>query len=140
MRFTGLLVLVGIAGCAAPTEAPPPTEPTASITSTDACATRLHDLSGDLLLHLLSTGELPASLAEIDAGDAACPVSGRPYVYEPDGIFLQDLGEYVILFDAAASHDGQRWAVRYRPGDLPAGVAPATQVVAMPERFFTLRP
>ena len=153
------LLAVAVAGCG-PTRpdtpaAPGPGEvaapvasgdvPSAPITNTDPCATRLHDLSGSLLLYQLLNNRAPdtlADLVDLDAGpavpEAVCPVSGRPYVYRPGGIYLQDRDAHVVIHDPAPSHSGMRWAVTYRPP--AAGGPPVTKVIALPESFFLLHP
>src|SRR5688500_13126803 len=69
-----------------------PGQPTATISGKDPCADRLHALCGPLLLHYAVKRHLPAHIDELRAfagGDPAveftCPVSGKPYVYEPRG-------------------------------------------------------
>src|SRR4051794_7109029 len=57
----------------------------APMEATDACASQLHDLCGDLLLYFATHHDLPAKLEELGAKDTVCPVSGKPYIYNPNG-------------------------------------------------------
>jgi hypothetical protein len=106
---------------------------------------RLHDLSGALLGHYARFYEFPADLAELqsdtallEAPPAVCPVSEKPYVYNPDGIFLPERNSRVLVYDPAPSHSQMRWAITVEePAD---GGLPITKVIALPESFFLLRP
>jgi hypothetical protein len=65
-----------------------------------------------------------------------CPVSGKPYVYEPRGIPRgQGRPGYLVLFDAEPSHSGMRWAVS---AEEPRNKAQplVTHVVAEAEVLF----
>lgn len=116
-----------------------------TLSNTDPCAMRLHDLCGALLLYSFEhNGALPARLEELSASPSgeplafACPVSHRPYVYAEDGIRILDSRKRVIVYDAAPSHAGVRWAVVI---DEPQPDKPlVTDVRPFPESFFTLRP
>lgn len=121
----------------------PTGSPTAPITATDPCATRLHDLSGPLLHYYALNRRLPERLEELEAlagPDPAaafdCPVSGQPYVYVPGGFPWGDKG-FVILHDAEPSHAGFRWAVVVE--DPQPGQPLVTRVVAVPEPLFLSR-
>jgi len=108
----------------------------------DPCASRLHDLAGSLLLYYAAHNDLPPDLAGVKqaSGEACppleCPVSGKPYVYNPMGIEIPGLPGLVVLHDATACHDGNKWglvASQMGPGKplqvqvllLPAGAIPA---------------
>lgn len=123
---------------------PPPTPgrgPTAPISATDPCATRLHDLCGPLLHYYALNRRLPERLDDVQAlagADPAvafdCPVSGRPYVYVPGGFAWGDKPGFIVLHDAEPSHSGFRWAVVV---EEPRGAQPlVTRVVAVPEPWF----
>lgn len=119
-----------------------PVEP---ITSTDPCAMRLHELAGALLLHFLTHNTLPQELSQLTASaemgaelELVCPVSQRPYGYNPTGIYMAERGEYVIVHDPAPSHAGMRWAITIEE-PLP-GRPLVAKVIALPESFFVLRP
>ena len=148
-----LLALPVTAGCASTSSDGQPAALPASgddlksvpITNTDACAMRLHDISGNLLLFELQERRMPDSLDELasmtggpELPELVCPVSGRPYVYRRDAVYLQDQNAYVVLHDPAPSHSRIRWAVTYAPA-AGAGV-PTMKVVGLPESFFLLNP
>jgi hypothetical protein len=155
-RVCWMLVLAcaTVGGACAPRSAPGPAEhrsPVADetavepITSTDPCAMRLHELTGALLLYYSMNFTLPADLAEL--GDLAdniaqvqelvCPVSRRPYIYNPNGIFMAERKEYVIVYDAAPSHAGMRWAITIE--EPVGGKSLVARVVTLPESFFLFR-
>lgn len=110
------------------------------ITNTDACANRMHELCGPLLLYYAQKHRLPKDLEELrqlpGVGDIpafTCPVSGRPYVYDPSGLPGTEPGSWVVLYDPAASHSGMRWAISIT---AKTASAPVTKVVALPDSFF----
>jgi hypothetical protein len=113
-----------------------------TLSSTDPCALRLHDLSGDLLLYYFKNHKLPPDLSALAAagGDAAsadalaCPISAQPYVYNAPGLPAPDGKSRMVIYDPAPTHAGRRWAVTIiEPGgDQPL----VTDVVAVPEKFF----
>ncbi|HEX8339929.1 MAG TPA: hypothetical protein VF624_03375 [Tepidisphaeraceae bacterium] len=144
-----LLVGLCLGGCSTKqqtTTAPRPrdTLPTAPISNTDACATRMQDMCGGLLLYYNVHRRLPASLDEMksfpggaDVGDYACPVSRQPYVYVPNGIYLPEKNTRIVIYDAAPTHSNMRWAISI---DEPQEDKPlVTKVIALPETFFLLR-
>ena len=155
-----LLAAIPLGGCASPEAARTPTTAPAvasdgvtdtdaggeDLSNTDPCATRLHDLSGQLLLYYYAVGDLPPSLADLDEFDQTglksppptCPKTGQPYVYNPSGIYLPETQNYVIVYDAAPVHAGHRWAILAREGTDTQG--PTMKVLPLPERFFALRP
>src|SRR4051812_46100928 len=67
-------------------------EPVAAITNTAPCASQLHDISEPLLLYYLKNHHLPGRLEELrtipgfESIELTCPVSKRPYLYNPVGI------------------------------------------------------
>ena len=104
---------------------------------TDPCAERLHDICGHLLLYYSLNRRLPDDLADLKSTDSGqlpplvCPVSGRPYIYNPDGLPVPGRPGSLVLYDASPSHSGMRWGVL-------AGVAAESQplaarVVLLPE-------
>ena len=108
---------------------------------TDPCATRLHDLSGLLLLYYAVNKKLPERLEELqpfaDADlefHAECPVSGVPYVYVPAAVPPAGSQRFLVLYDAVPAHGGLRWGVFIAPplNDQP----PATWVILMSETVF----
>jgi hypothetical protein len=147
-----VFVMAGmLAGCTAPasepvgeTPAPPASAPEVVELAHDACANRLHDICGGLLLYFMRYGDLPATLDVVDVPGVeadmafACPVSGRSYVYEPQGIQMPERRQRIIMYDAAPSHAGMRWAIRI---DEPVADQPlVARVIALPEAFFALKP
>jgi len=150
MRHATLALLLLATGCATTTDGDRPAAggPAAGaesvpITNTDACASRLHEISGALLFHQLVRGGLPDSLDELATPpgvealpEPVCPVSSRRYVYRPRGIYLQEREQYVVLHDPAPSHARMRWAITFEPAE--AGSAPVTDVILLPESFFVL--
>jgi len=81
------------------------------------CPSRLHDIAGAILLHYVARQTMPPDLAAIQlaGGDSCpplqCPVSGKPYVYNPDGLEVPGQVGRVVLYDATPVHDGRRWAL-----------------------------
>lgn len=143
-----LLVMVWItavsaAGCAQQSAGPaarkgPSTGPSGvtPITNTDPCASRLHDLCGPLLLYYSAEGHLPERLDELaqvggQAGPLVCPASGRPYVYNPNGLPGPEAGTRVIIYDPLPSHSGVRWGISIRAGG--EGEPLIAKVIALPE-------
>lgn len=62
-----------------------------------------------------------------------CPVSGKPYVYERQGIALKGRPGFVIVRDSVPAHSGLLWAISV----LPAGGAELdARVIALPESAF----
>ncbi|MEP0842766.1 MAG: hypothetical protein HRF43_08645 [Phycisphaerae bacterium] len=151
--FAAIVLLIGgiTGGCVEPQSQPPSSRPPAPrstegapITNTDPCATRLHDICGPLLLYYARRHQLPARLEELsgvpgfeEIKDFTCPVSGRPYVYDPAGTISSAPPSRVILYDPAPSHSGLRWAVSIIE---PEGDGPlVTKVIALQESYFTRR-
>ena len=107
----------------------------------DPCATRLHDLSGRLLLYYAANRRMPESLDDLPPLDpanptpAVCPASGEPYIYNPRGIAIAGRPGLLVLYDPLPSHAGMRWGVFT---DRDAG-APglAARVLLLPEGLFT---
>lgn len=104
----------------------------------DPCAGRLHDLSGRLLFYYSLHGALPAALEDLASADPTplpplvCPVSGKPYVYNRDGLPVRGRPGRAVLYDAAPTHSGMRWAAL---ADPPIeGRALTTCVLLLPER------
>ena len=121
------------AGCQLPSPEPP--RPTVRI---DPCAERLHDLCGHLLLYYSTHKKLPPKLAELESTDRfptppfACPVSGKPYVYDPDGLVIPGLPGRLVLYDSQPTHAGRRWGVLV--STIAEGKAITTHVVGLSQR------
>lgn len=83
----------------------------------DACAERLHDISGHLLLYYAQHRKLPAALADLGPAGGLpdrpimCPASGKPYVYDPRGASVSNRAGRLVLCDPGPSHSGMRWGV-----------------------------
>ena len=85
----------------------------------DPCADRLHAVSGALLYYYVLNKRMPQSIEELRsiAGpdpdvEFTCPVSGKPYVYDPRGLARSgNRPGYIVLYDPEPSHSGMRWAV-----------------------------
>ena len=107
----------------------------------DPCATRLHDLSGLLLLYYAVNKKLPERLDELaplaDIGTefhADCPASGRPYAYMPHGVPAAGSDRFLVLYDAVPAHGRLRWGVFISPPRN--NQLPATWVILMSEEVF----
>ncbi len=134
-----LIVAAVTAGC--PTSAPPsPVRPARGGGDLDACAQRLHNISGALLLHYAAHRTLPPDADALAASDTVplpplvCPASNRPYHYDPAGLTIPGLTGRLVLYDAEASHDGMRWGILVGP---PAGGMIATKVIPVSEATVT---
>jgi hypothetical protein len=144
--LTALAVL--LAGCTFVPVKPQPK--TALDPALDPCASRLHDIAGSLLLYYAAHESLPPDLSGVkQAGGAACPplecpISGKPYLYSPMGLEISGLPGRVVLYDAAACHEGNKWGLvvnQMGPGKplqaqvllLPAGAIPASPAPSGPK-------
>jgi hypothetical protein len=146
-RFLILAILLG-AGCSAPPAKPahrastaPANTSVAPLSNTDPCAMRLHDICGPLLLYYATNHHLPPALDDLRAvpgfesvRDFTCPVSQKPYIYNPAGLPAPVSGSRLILYDPEPSHAGMRWAISIiesqNDGPLIA------KVMALPETYF----
>jgi hypothetical protein len=103
----------------------------------DPRAERLHDVSGHLLLFHFMNGRLPRTLDELAALDAGkapalvCPDSGKPYVYEANGLQIPGQSGRLMLYEPTASRPGMRWGVLV--GDPEPGKPLIVRVVLLPE-------
>jgi hypothetical protein len=95
-----------------------PRSSTNRIASTnDACAERLHDICGRLLLHYSNHRRLPERLDALESTQEMqlpslwCPVSKKPYIYARNGEPRSGQPGRLILFDSEANHSGMRWGV-----------------------------
>jgi hypothetical protein len=126
-----LLVALIAAGCqAAPLVRRPSTQ-------VDPCAEQLHDLCGRFLLYYSTHNKLPNTLEDLKAVDAlpmpplACPVSGKPYIYNKDGLHVPGRKGVLILYDPAPAHSGMRWCIL---AETPGPAEPFTaRVILLPE-------
>jgi hypothetical protein len=145
-----LLAALLAAGCQGPpgssaragTAGPQRASDRARLSNTDACAMRLHDIAGALLFYYATHHALPERLDELgrlpgfeNIGEFACPVSRQPYIYNPTGILNPDGQSRLVVYDAAPSHSGLRWAVSIiEPSDNAPLIA---KVIAVPESMFS---
>jgi hypothetical protein len=109
----------------------------------DACAERLHALSGPMLYYYAVHRRLPLDVNELRdiAGpdpviDFTCPVSGKPYVYDPRGM-PRGGGKpgIIVLCDPEPTHSGMRLCVTVEEPKKPADPL-VTHVLAEPETTF----
>jgi hypothetical protein len=131
---------------APPSAAPAPPRPERLSDATDPCAGRLHDICGVLLQFYHANRRLPATSDELARAaridptlELTCPVSHRPYVYNPVGIMTVDKQPRLVMYDPEPSHEGYRWAIGVLEPQEEDGPL-ITKVVALPESTFTLRP
>lgn len=112
-----------------------------AVPARDACAMRLHDISGLLLHYFVVNSRLPDRLEDLaplaDAGmkfEPTCPVSDRPFVYAPGGLPGTGTDRLLLVYEAVSAHDGKRWAILASPaqGSQPL----ATWVVLLNEQRF----
>ena len=125
---------------AATTQPAAPTQ-TGRLTVRDPCPTLLHDLCGPLLLYLTSNFRLPESLDELrempgsqGIGEFVCPLSKRPYVYNRAGVIGVNVSQRAVVYDAAPSHAGFRWAIIVKEATPNAPFI--AEVAAWPESRF----
>jgi hypothetical protein len=120
-----LATAAALPGCGTWWVSPPPPPPGPESVH-DPCADRLGELCEGLLLYYSGHGELPESLtglaqtASRPAVPPTCPTSGKPYVYNPDGLEMPGRSERLIVYDPEPSHAGTRravMAVPARPGN-----------------------
>jgi len=111
----------------------------------DPCATRLDDVVTSLYNYYALNQRLPDKLEDLaSVADATtvlyltCPVSGKPYIYNPVGLHAQD-GDtlHLILYDATPAHNGCRWGVMFGPTPNRKGqVFYQMAVVRLTEKVF----
>lgn len=118
-------------------------QPNVPISNTDECAEQLHEICGALLQYYRANLDLPPrldALREVPGFDQLklnCPVTNRPYVYNPIGIQGAQNKQRILVHDPAPVHSGMRWAIVI---DEPKpDRALVTKVVALPESNFTLQ-
>jgi hypothetical protein len=131
---------------AAPTKQPEKSSRAAANWSTDACATRLHDIGGAFLMYYTLNHRLPDRLDELLTIPGAepdlqfvCPVSKTPYVYTPRGMMMPENRSRVLLYDPAPVHNGVRWALTIAEPEEEGGPM-VTKVIALPESTFRFQP
>lgn len=134
----GLAMLAPLAGCRPPAPAAAPAPPRRPSVKVDPCAERLHDICGLLLMYYSLHRSLPPSPADLKAlgADEAppleCPISGKPYRYDPEGMEIEGQDGRLVLYDAQACHSGMRWGIFCKPG--AGGTVLSTRVILVPDR------
>ncbi len=116
----------------------------APITNTDACATRMHDISGALLLFYQKFQRLPERLDDLrqisefsKLPEFSCPVSKRPYLYAASGISSPEPNARIVLYDPTPAHGYHRWAVSIIEPESPRAPL-VTKVIALPASGFRI--
>jgi len=138
LPLAGLILL---AACSDTPRTPPPAKPISDDAATDACAMRLHDLCGPMLLYFAAKHRLPLTLQELEPyafGPTpllfTCPESGLPYQYASDGLTRDGDPWRLLVFDAKAVHHGMRWGIVGLP---ESGTHPADlRVVQLTESVY----
>jgi hypothetical protein len=113
----------------------------ARLTISDPCPSLLQETCAPMLLYLRDHYRLPETLDELrnvpgfeSIGPFECPTTKRPYVYNPAGVVGANVSQRAVLYDAAPSHSGYRWAIVIYEA---APNAPfQAKVVAWPESRF----
>jgi hypothetical protein len=124
---------------------PHSSSPSPRLTINDPCPARLHDICGPLLLFYATNNRLPESLDELQkmpgfesVGPYVCPISKKPYVYNPKGVRGLNLSQFALIYDPEPTHSGYRWAIAV---EEPQANAPLqAKVVAWPESRFPKAP
>ena len=111
---------------------PPPAQTFKPGVRIDPCEQYLYDVvCNQLMMYYAIHKELPPTLEALRKVDPTnpmeCPVSGKPYVYNPVGLEVSGWPGRLILYDSEPIHDGHRWGIVAdvpRPGK-PFAVRPA---------------
>lgn len=112
------LAAAAAGGCTWPGQSADLTAPDAAAPQNDACSEMLHDLCGELLAYYADHGQLPPTLADLNKRSSGasglalvCPVTRVPYIYTREGLAVRGWPGRLILYEAAACHDGRRWGI-----------------------------
>jgi len=136
VTIAACLAAVAAAGGCGPTTLEVAPRPTAA---TDACAERMHDILGQILLYYAAHRMLPPTAEALSAAGGSvpplvCPVSGKSYVYNPKGLLIADRPGIVVLYDCEPTHWGMRWGVLLEPPF--GGRTLAARVILLEEKNF----
>jgi hypothetical protein len=111
------------------------------VLTADPSATRLEDIGGDLMLYYRVNRAMPPNLDALatvtDQGvppNEYSPGANQPYVYVPDGLWLEGHSQSVIVYDPALNSKGARWCL-FR-GPLHPNGSFSVEVVALPDSIF----
>jgi hypothetical protein len=99
------------------------------IVGTDSCGVQMGNIVEALLLYCERFRQLPPSLEDLQKTRdvesplaLVCPISHKPYQYEPRGLSRPGLDKRIIIYDPQPSHDGKRWVIMmptiHAPGAL----------------------
>lgn len=137
----GAITLLLVGGCQTVANRPAGLAASSEQPIVDPCAMRLHDIGGAILMYYALNRRMPMELKEASllsqSGDAlklTCPVSGRPYVYNPTGLQIPGTNKRVIVYDAAPVHDGHRNCLIMPMPRRNQGMS--TDVKSVPEAVF----
>ena len=115
-KLTAVCCLAAMASGCRPAEPEPGPVRRPSIRR-DVCGERLHDICGHLLLYHAVHKRLPPTLADLPpTGDLplpplVCPVSGKAYIYNPNGLPIANRPGRLVMYDPEPSHSGMRWGI-----------------------------
>jgi len=146
--FASVVLALLIGGCGGPNSSRPQAQAQSSVDTAkmvelnsylDPCATRLHSIEGALLDYYVSYHHWPASLQELrpignETLELACPVSGKPYIYNRLGMERPGDARKLLVYDATPAHQGTRWGIAM-DRDLTGG-NPVPEVISIPEAQF----
>ena len=134
LGLAALAVLAAGCNTYAPEVRRPAFEPDA-----DACAERLHEACGRLLLYYSLNRRLPPTREALAAADPqsplplVCPLSGEPYTYLPQGLLVKGRAGRLVLYDSSPAHGGMRWGVFV----AAAGARMDARVLLVPDNLIT---
>jgi hypothetical protein len=140
----GILVCAAVlAGCQPWDWNPPAPAPPATGVQINPCEERLHDVVCEqLMMYYAVHKELPPTLEALQQVDPSrpleCPVSGKPYVYNREGLEVSGWAGRLILYDSEPIHDGHRWGI---VADVPRPGKPfAVRAARPPEGAIRWQP
>jgi hypothetical protein len=116
-----LVCVLAAGGCGRPKPAPTRVVK-AGVEIEEACANRMQDILGQLLVYYSVTQQLPEVLEDLKNLDAnipplVCPVSGKPYIYNKNGLRVPSWPGLLVLYDSEPTHAGLRWGLFVQLGE-----------------------